>query len=145
MRYRWEYHPNRQMATLHLDRIVPKIRYEFERLSASFIGNTEPTEEARRLGEALLAIPGIEKFSAGSNRYQISITKGGVFDWFEVQEPVVAAVAYVLDPDGEEPTALAAIGYGQLDSFAENLSCISAPSTRVDDLDADAYQEPPGD
>lgn len=84
MRYRIETHPNRDMRTVHVDAVLfsghfgPHYRYsEYDKLG----------QDDRDLVDAIVAVPGVREvfFSA----YQLSITRGGVFSWDEVLEPVL--------------------------------------------------------
>lgn len=83
MRLAWQFHENTAYGTLHLDERVPTIR-------DYYISET-PSEEAKELKCNLENIPGVVKVTA--HDYSISITKGAVFRWDEIQSRVLSIIA----------------------------------------------------
>jgi hypothetical protein len=80
MRATWESHPNSDYMSLHLDRLVPKY---------SRYGSADKPEPGAELAERIMQIPGVNDVSLGVlNRYEISITRGKVFDWDEIMPSV---------------------------------------------------------
>lgn len=97
MRYAFETFPNPHCMGLHIEIKVPSI---------SWISSKEEDPAAQKLKEALLAIRGVQEvFATG---YRITITRGGVFTWEELQPKILAVIQkQLMDPDDdfEETTA----------------------------------------
>jgi len=84
LRCAWEHHPNKSLATLHIsERLFTCDRYG---------GDSDKLSKAERaLVEALSQVPGVKDIGVGP--YEVSVRRGAVFAWKEIQPRVEVVVA----------------------------------------------------
>lgn len=88
IRAEWEFHPNENRATLHCDRSFPEVN------SDPILESDNATEDGKQLLEAISGIHGIVSCSASSfDRYSLSVGKGTVFTWEEIQPRIESIVS----------------------------------------------------
>lgn len=123
MRYATQFFPNPLCAELHFGVEVPRLRFEYGRLSSGLYGPGDdelaPGDEA--LGLALSRVPGVEKFSS-FHRYSLGVTRGGAFAWGDVLPAVAAAVRDHLAPGGP----LEEVPFGRKPSAADGVALFLA-------------------
>lgn len=80
LRVGWEFHPNPEYATAHVDHPM------FQRYG--FVSSTEKRLDPgdQSLWDKLQAVPGVREVSV--SKYRVRIERGGVFEWSEITPAV---------------------------------------------------------
>lgn len=81
MKYATEFYPNVKCMGVHSEKRFPRI---------SWLSSENKTPEAEKLKADLLAIPGVTEVTAYD--YSLTVTRGGVFTWQELEPQVLAVV-----------------------------------------------------
>lgn len=96
---RIEQHPNPDMRTYHLNRLVSKenmFGFGIEQ-TMGLLGDKDPGKTGKALAKGLEKVPGVGSGHFGA--YEVSITKGSAFDWADVGPFVVGQIVKHLFPD----------------------------------------------
>jgi hypothetical protein len=94
MRYQWQDHKTRNMATLHTDVRMPSMSRGSEMDDA----HHDAASHYRAI-DSIMSVPGVE--GVLMRHHSLTITKGTVFGWPEIRPAVERIVRDAFDPGGE--------------------------------------------
>lgn len=95
MRYRFEFHPDPDCLTLHVDFILPRV------YKCGDVGPFEAPldEEDAAFTAELGSIDGTDRISLGSDsRYECHVVKGCLFEWGPIQRELLRIFAVRYSP-----------------------------------------------
>ncbi len=117
MKYQLEYHPNPEIVTVHLNKVVAKKSIQ------TFEGDTEMDDDERpQFVKDLFRIDGVE--SVTLQRYEVSLKKGTAFEWEEIISTVLELLNTTFNSAGElekkgEPLRYKINGLGFREDFPD--------------------------